>query len=243
MSKALKRAIRKERTDIVKKLVDNGSNVNEMRAAIILSSMEGYTTVLEMLIEMIDNMNAEDWCVSVDIALNKASWEGTTETVKLLVEKGKANVNGNFHEGATCLMEASYQGHIDCVSILLENGADVDERNEDGDTALMWASAKGNIEIVKKLLENGADVNAESYIGWAPLRFASEEPNQRETVRILVKSGANINAKDDIGLTALMEAVRSEDIDIVTFLLQNGADVHVKDHRKNTALILSLIHI
>ena len=34
-----------------------------------------------------------------------------------------------------------------------------------------------------------------------------------------------------------MEAVRSEDIDIVTFLLQNGADVHVKDHRKNTALI------
>ena len=52
MSKALKRAIRKERTDIVKKIVDNGANVDEMRAAIILSSMEGYIMVLEMLIEM-----------------------------------------------------------------------------------------------------------------------------------------------------------------------------------------------
>ena len=111
---------------------------------------------------MIHNMNTKDWCESVDIALSKASWWGMTETVKLLLEKGRANVNANVRgEGATALMEASYQGHIDCVSILLENGADVDARNEDDDTALMWATGKGRIEIVKKLLENGAECGYE----------------------------------------------------------------------------------
>ena len=91
MSNALKSAMKAQRIDIVKKLVDNGANIDEMRAAIILSSMKGYTKVLEVLIEMFDNMNTKDWCESVDIALTKASWWGMTETVKLLLEKGRAS--------------------------------------------------------------------------------------------------------------------------------------------------------
>ena len=75
-------------------------------------------------------------------------------------------------------MEASYQGHIDCVSILLENGADVDARNEDDDTALMWATGKGRIEIVKKLLENGANVDTKSDGGFPSTLRANKGQNR-----------------------------------------------------------------
>ena len=42
--------------------------------------------------------------------------------------------------------------------MLLDNGADLDAKNNDGETALMMAREKGHEEVVDMLLENEADV-------------------------------------------------------------------------------------
>ena len=68
------------------------------------------------------------------------------------------------------LLEASSAGNISQVKILIEQGADINAKDEGGETALMWASGnqftgKGHIEVVKYLVENGADINAEGKSG------------------------------------------------------------------------------
>ena len=210
MSNALKSAMKAQRIDLVKKLVDNGANVDEMRAAIILSSMGGYTKVLEMLLGIVDNMNANDWCESVETALIKASWIGYKESVRLLLEKGRADINAKDKDGeATALMKASFKGHIEIVLMLLEKGADINEKNEDGDTALMWASTRGRTEVVTKLLEKGADVNAKADGNLTALMSASSK-GQTEVVRILLENEADVNVKDLCGQTALMMASEEE---------------------------------
>jgi hypothetical protein len=42
--------------------------------------------------------------------------------------------------------------------MLLEKGADVNEKSNDGDTALMVASTEGHTEIMKLLLRHGATI-------------------------------------------------------------------------------------
>ena len=45
---------------------------------------------------------------------------------------------------------------IEIVKLLIENGADVNAKNEDGETALHLANRKGYLDIVKYLIAKGA---------------------------------------------------------------------------------------
>ena len=55
-------------------------------------------------------------------------------------------------------MIASYEGKIDVVKMLLENGADLNARERSGKTALAIARLKGNREVID-ILESNKDVS------------------------------------------------------------------------------------
>src|SRR5689334_14005557 len=57
------------------------------------------------------------------------------------------------------LIDAAKNGDKAGVSRLLDNGADVETRNESGRTILMLAALKGNSQIVQVLLDRRAKVN------------------------------------------------------------------------------------
>ena len=59
--------------------------------------------------------------------------------------------------GATAVLGASQNGHLEIVRLLLESGADKDLTKNDGATALTIASQNGHLEVVRLLLESGAD--------------------------------------------------------------------------------------
>ncbi len=61
---------------------------------------------------------------------------------------------------ASPLHEATFAGDVELVRLLIENGADVDDRDVQGVTPLNLAIRAGHADIARVLIANGADVNA-----------------------------------------------------------------------------------
>jgi hypothetical protein len=70
--------------------------------------------------------------------------------VKVLLEKG-ADVNGKDRGGASALMEASKEGHLDVVKLLLKKGADANAKDNEGKTALVQAADRGHSKVANLL--------------------------------------------------------------------------------------------
>jgi ankyrin repeat protein len=92
------------------------------------------------------------------------------------------------------LHQAAGSNDINTATKLLDQGADVNEKNKlNGSTALKVASSQGNIDMVKLLLDRGADVNlASGNMGWTALSNAAWT-GQTEVAILLVERGADIN--------------------------------------------------
>ena len=64
--------------------------------------------------------------------------------------------------GNTPLHYAACGGHEAVVSVLISNGANVEEHNENGHTPLMEAASAGHVGVAKILLNAGAGINTHS---------------------------------------------------------------------------------
>ena len=130
--------------------------------------------------------------------------------------------------GLPLLRTTTEAGQVEVVKLLLEYGADVNDRGEDGNTPLHRATKLHKatkqcyLEIVKLLLEYGADVNARNKDGNTPLRFAFGEPVM---MKLLLAHGADVNAKYS-GSTLLHYACRGA-YSVAGLLLDSRSDVDV----------------
>ncbi len=109
---------------------------------------------------------------------------------------------------------------IEIIEYLLDNGADINAKNNYGWTALIWASRNGHKDIVKLLLDNNADINVQHNNGFKALIWASVN-GYEDIVKLLLDNSANINAKDKNGYTALIWASVNGHKDMVQLLLDS----------------------
>ncbi|XP_028668250.1 acyl-CoA-binding domain-containing protein 6 [Erpetoichthys calabaricus] len=83
--------------------------------------------------------------------------ENNIEYVTRAINSKKVDVNLKDEEGRALLHWACDRGHIDLVSMLLQNNADINSQDDEGQTALHYASACEFADIVELLLKAGAD--------------------------------------------------------------------------------------
>ena len=119
---------------------------------------------------------------------------------------------------------------------LLEQGAEVNEREGDGATALHWASYWDDLESADLLIRAGADVNAANDLGATPLWLTAENGSVAMARRLL-DAGADPNATLLLGETVVMTAAGSGSADLVELLVSKGADVNARAARGQTALL------
>ena len=133
------------------------------------------------------------------------------------------------------LLEACESGDHEAVSRLLDEGADITTKNSNGDTGLHLGVCRGHEQVVMTLINHGIDVNI-SDIKWTPLMEAAQA-GQLKMVQILLDHGAKVNTKsDDGGVTALNKATIGNFPDIVSLLLQHGADETIADNGGQIAI-------
>ena len=123
---------------------------------------------------------------------------------------------------------------------LISRGADVNAKDDTEQNAFLIATSEGYDELLELTLRQGADVNAkDSFNGTGVIRAA--ERGHWRIVDRLVTEGVPVDHVNDLGWTALLEAVilgdGSERYQRTTrILLDAGADPSIPDRQGVTAL-------
>ncbi len=161
------------------------------------------------------------------------------EVVKYLVAKGAdVNITTIKHDYIDTALTMSIQHggeSPEVVKFLIDSGADTSAvfknmYDYNGNTAWGEAIEYGSIEIIKYLVAKGVDTNNTTIFDWARVGWL-------EKVQECVKNGADVNAiiKDN-GFTALMGASAARNLEIVKYLIENGADINIQNQFNYTAL-------
>jgi ankyrin repeat protein len=126
------------------------------------------------------------------------------DIVELLVNNGADARTGGG--GGQIPIVAALNGHPPVpreVELLLDHGANPNEKNILGASALMSAAAWGSAECVRALVEKGADVQARGPdYKWSTLHYAVRGANG-DVVSYLLEKGAKADVKDSEGRTPL----------------------------------------
>jgi serine/threonine-protein phosphatase 6 regulatory ankyrin repeat subunit B len=182
--------------EMVELLIKNGANLNIKNidgwSALIGAVFKNHYNIAQLLIENGIVVNVEDkYLISAMIFTYD---KGYSKLFKLLFEAEVNSENIRDKQGNTLLIMATKLGLESVVKSLLENGANVNERNNDNDTALIWATIKNNKKIVEILLECQPNLNAiDKSKNWSALMYASNSHQTKDIVELLVNAGADIN--------------------------------------------------
>ena len=142
-----------------------------------------------------------------------AARNGDIKTLDLLL-RNRANILKKNKYMDTALMLASLQGCLQCVTALVQAGAEI---NPDGWTPLIYAAFEGHAGIVRFLLTLDIDVDAQSDTGFTALMAASRH-NHLEIVKILLEHDADSSLTNQDNVTALDMAIKAGHSVMVTIL-------------------------
>lgn len=182
-------AIKRNDAATVGALIARGFDVNTPNAqgesGLLLAVKESSFKVIEVLLKApkvkVEARNAQD-----ESPLMLAAINGMTQVCQLLIA-ADADVN---KPGWTPLHYAATKGHLDTMSLLLENHAYIDAASPNGTTPLMMAAQYASPAAVKLLLDAGADAQLKNSLGMTALDFAmrAERPDAAEILSTAIKS-------------------------------------------------------
>lgn len=171
---------------------------------------------------------------------------GNKNIVSSLIDAG-ADPNTLSENGETILMTAADTGRPEVVELLLASGALVDARDPDfRQTALMVAVREGHTDVVDMLIRFGAKVDARTRLGpeVAYLPPCKGTGCGSEGVGInrsgVPHRGERYDRKG--GMTPLLYAARDGRVEEARLLLENGADLELREANQMTPLLMALLN-
>ncbi len=130
---------------------------------------------------------AEEWTWFGWSPLHLASFSGSVETTKLLLDRGAAvNVRAKSKFRNTPLQTALLTGQYDTAKLLLEHGADPLVRQAEGFAPVHEAALLGRRDLIELLLAHGAELSSRSDDGRTALTEAMR--NKHEAFAIWLRS-------------------------------------------------------
>jgi ankyrin repeat protein len=165
--------------------------------------------------------------------LISAAERGDLRVLEQLIAVG-ADLNARDDRGRTAALAATHVGQIEAVRALAAAGADLNLRDQRQDNVLLYAGAEGLLEIVRVALAAGANTRITNRFGGTALIPAAERGHVEVVELLLTESDVDVNHINNLGWTALLEAIILSDggrrhQQIVALLIAHGADVELAD--------------
>ncbi|RZK11025.1 MAG: ankyrin repeat domain-containing protein [Flavobacterium sp.] len=161
-------------------------------------------------------------------AFNYAARVGNIATLKLLVSKGV-----KFNENALIIASQGARGISNSLALyqyLGELKIKPTVVGKNGENVLHNIVRKEKqADIIKYFLSKGVDVNKEDNEGNTVFMNAVASNNEIQVISMLLENVRDINHKNKKGVTALAQAFKSNTPEIVSLLLEKGANVNVVD--------------
>ena len=190
----------------------------------------------------------EDWdrverMINNDADLNAKTEEGYTalmiacdyekeEIVELLIEGG-ANVNegtiGSYPPPP--IIFAVTKGNIEITKLLIINGADVNKTNNSSLSPLMIAILRDYSELTELIYANIDDFNYTNEEELVIYSYIGDLDRVKELV-LDKNTDPNVSIR---GITPLCAAIKSENLEIIDILIDEGADPNAKCHYGESA--------
>jgi len=172
-------------------------------------------------------------------ALLAAAAAGHTDAVRAALAAG-ADIEARDQRGRTALLLAATYDHVPIAQLLVAHGASADALDDRNDTPWLVTGVTGSVAMLEALLPANPDMKIRNRYGGIAVIPASERGHV-DYVRRVVQTGIDVNHVNDLGWTALLEAVilgdGSETYEqIVSILLAAGADPGLADREGVTAL-------
>ena len=231
------------------------------------SHWEKYSIILQILFSHDNDLIGRVQCTNPS-TLYMACAFGVEEMVSLLIELGadvsdlyrtdasglsywcsfvtiissgsflSATASNKTSSDVDLLHKVNWDKYSRLISILTENGLDVNHKDSSGSLALNIACREGHTDLVSLLLKWRADVNFQDGEGLSSLMEAVSCEN-REICLLLFRYRAKVNLQDSKGWSALMLAVTAGHIDFVLLLLERRAEINLQDASGTSSLMLS----
>ncbi|KAL6059860.1 26S proteasome non-ATPase regulatory subunit 10-like [Balamuthia mandrillaris] len=214
-------------------LLDNGAEVDYRDESdmtpLFFAAVNGHSACIELLLKSGADVNARD--NEGKTALHTAARKGFAACTALLLQHSTfylldtpsavvncsfppfllpctdAKVNAADEVGWRPLHEATSEGNVESVSLLLQHGAEVDLCDYEGCTPLHLAARCGGVDCLRVLLERTNNVNPTDVNRWTPLHEAANEGNEDCLQLLLQHPNIDIAAEDAEGDTALHKAI------------------------------------
>lgn len=176
-------AVKQDNAQAISTLLSRGFDPNTPDpgglTALFLAVREPSPKVVGVLLNW-PGTNVETRNSADESPLMMASLKGQLELAAKLIDKG-ADVNKT---GWAPLHYAATRGHVEVMSLLLENHAYIDAESPNGTTPLMMAAHYGTPGAVKLLLEAGADPSIKNKLGLTAIDFA-QRANRQEAAELI----------------------------------------------------------
>ena len=178
--------------------------------------------------------------LAIYAGLHEAASKGDAAAIERLIAEGeKPNIQDS--RSRTPLHVAAYLKHYAAARALLKLGANPNALEIEQYDIVTIAAVKNDVEMLKLALEGGASARnvTSRYQGTALI--AAAHLGHVEAVNILIDAKAPLNHVNNLGGTALMEAIVLGNGDArhtatVRALVEAGADVNLADRGGTTPL-------
>jgi len=205
------------RADAVTLLLDRGATIDAadgtyQQTALMVAVRENHPDIVKLLIARGASVNARTRVGRAPQWILPNSVPGFGHGIGIvrggLPPRGsRAPVPG----GMTPLLYAARDGRMDIVRMLLEAGADINQRDANEITPLIIAITNNHPDVARDLIDRGADIKAVDWYGRTALWAAVETRNMD------VDNATFVNSID-----------RAPFLDLIQVLLERGADPNVR---------------